>query len=62
VDGIEPGPLNLVLTDVSGKVLRQQTVNGTGFEFQRGELNPGLYLFKIERNGERVGNGKLMVK
>ncbi len=62
VDGIEPGPLNLVLTDISGKVLRQQTVNGTGFEFQRGELNPGLYFFKIERNGERVGSGKLMVK
>lgn len=62
VDGIEPGPLRLVLTDVSGKVLRQQTVNGTGFEFQRGELNPGLYFFQIDRNGERVGSGKLMVR
>ncbi len=62
VDGIEPGPLRLVLTDVSGKVLRQQTTVGTGFEFQRGELNPGLYFFQIERNGERVGSGKLMVK
>lgn len=62
VEGIEPGPLKLVLTDISGKVLRQQTVNGTGFEFQRGELNPGLYFFKIDRNGEQVGSGKLMVK
>ncbi len=62
VDGIEPGPLRLVLTDVSGKVLRQQTTVGTGFEFQRGELNPGLYFFQIERNGERVGSGKLMVR
>jgi uncharacterized repeat protein (TIGR01451 family) len=62
VEGIEPGPLRLVLTDVSGKVLRQQTTQGTGFEFQRGELNPGLYFFQIERNGERVGSGKLMVR
>ncbi|MCF8248155.1 MAG: T9SS type A sorting domain-containing protein [Saprospiraceae bacterium] len=62
VEGIEPGPLNLVLTDVSGKVLRQQTVNGTGFEFHRGELNPGLYFFKIDRDGERVGSGQLMVR
>lgn len=62
VEGIEPGPLNLVLTDISGKILRQQTITGTGFEFHRGELNPGLYFFKIERNGERVGSGKLMVR
>ncbi|MBK8562762.1 MAG: T9SS type A sorting domain-containing protein [Saprospiraceae bacterium] len=62
VEGIEPGPLNLVLTDVSGKVLRQQTTQGTGFEFQRDELNPGLYFFQIDRNGERVGSGKLMVR
>lgn len=62
VDSIEPGPLRLVLTDVSGKVLRQQTVNGTGFEFHRGELQPGFYFFQIERNGERVGSGKLMVR
>jgi hypothetical protein len=58
-----------VLTDVTGQVLRQQTVNlptgqagGTGFEFQRGELSPGLYFFQIDRNGERVGSGKLMVR
>jgi len=62
VDGIEPGPLRLVLTDVSGKILRQQTTNGTGFEFQRGELPAGMYLFQIERNGVRVGSGKLMVR
>jgi uncharacterized repeat protein (TIGR01451 family) len=62
VEGIEPGPLRLVLTDVSGKILRQQTTQGTGFEFQRGELQPGLYFFQIERNGERVASGKLMVR
>ncbi len=62
VEGIEPGPLRLVLTDVSGKVLRLQTINGTGFEFQRGELQSGVYFFQIERNGERVGSGKLMVR
>jgi len=62
VEGIEPGPLNLVLTDVSGKILRQQTTQGTGFEFQRGELAPGVYFFQIDRNGERVASGKLMVR
>ncbi|MCC6724642.1 MAG: DUF11 domain-containing protein [Saprospiraceae bacterium] len=62
VEGIEPGPLQLVLTDVSGKVLRQQTTQGTGFEFQRGELASGVYFFQITRNGERLGAGKLMVR
>jgi len=62
VEGIELGPLNLVLTDVSGKILRQQTTQGTGFEFQRGELAPGVYFFQINRNDERVGSGKLMVR
>jgi uncharacterized repeat protein (TIGR01451 family) len=62
VEGIEPGTLNLVLTDVSGKVLRQQAAQGTSFEFQRGELAPGVYFFQIARNGERVASGKLMVK
>ncbi len=62
VEGIEPGPLRLVLTDVSGKLLRNVETVGTGFEFQRGELPAGMYLFQIERNGERVGSGKLMVR
>ncbi|MCC6725475.1 MAG: DUF11 domain-containing protein [Saprospiraceae bacterium] len=62
VEGIEAGPLRLVLTDVSGKVLRQQTTQGTGFEFQRGELAPGLYFFQIMSNDERIANGKLMVR
>lgn len=61
VEGIEPGPLNLVCNGRFRKVLRQQTTQGTGFEFQRDELNPGLYFFQIDRNGERVGSGKLMV-
>ncbi|MBK9016378.1 MAG: T9SS type A sorting domain-containing protein [Saprospiraceae bacterium] len=62
VEGIEPGPLRLVLTDVSGKLLRHVETVGTGFEFQRGDLPAGMYLFQIERNGERVGSGKLMVR
>ena len=55
-------PLRLVLTDVSGMVLRNVEAVGTGFEFQRGELPAGIYFFKIDRNGERVGSGKLMVR
>jgi uncharacterized repeat protein (TIGR01451 family) len=62
VEGIESGPLKLVLTDIAGKPLRQQTTNGTGFEFQRGELPTGVYFFQIERNGERLASGKLMVR
>ena len=45
----------------AGQVRRTAETVGTGFEFQRGELGPGLYFFQIERNGERVGSGKLVV-
>lgn len=62
VEGIEPGHLRLVLTNMTGQVLREERTFGTGLEFRRGELASGVYFFKIERDGKWIGSGKLMVR
>lgn len=61
VEGVAPGPLRLWVTDLSGRVIRQEEAFGTGFEFRRGSLSAGLYFFRIEREGVVLGMGRMVV-
>lgn len=61
VEGVAPGALRLWVTDLSGRVIRQEEAFGTGFEFRRGGLPAGLYFFRIEREGVVLGMGRMVV-
>jgi len=55
-------PLRLQVFDLNGKlVLEDRSTNGV-FPLNRGHLSAGVYGFSIERAGEVVGVGKLVVK
>lgn len=50
------------LYDVTGRVVQQKEVSKErSFKVERGTLLPGIYLYRIEAEGEQVGIGKLMI-
>ncbi|MEM9822169.1 MAG: T9SS type A sorting domain-containing protein [Bacteroidota bacterium] len=49
------------LYDPLGRLVREQSISGDRFEFDKGALNSGLYYFEIEQLGQVLGTGKLMV-
>lgn len=61
VSGSQPGEHRLTITNVNGAVVKVTEAASPRFEMHRGELSPGLYFFKIERNGVFVVSGKLVI-
>jgi hypothetical protein len=60
VDGLDDlRGLRLQVFDLFGKEVRSQEAEGANFHLKRGNWPSGLYLFRITRNGELVGSGKL---
>ncbi len=56
LDGIS-GPANVMITDLSGRVVQRHTLNANGFGAQRldvSELNTGLYILTLEADGQRL--------
>lgn len=50
-----PGDTEAVLTDVSGKIVLEKTVNGASERLPTGNIHPGIYFLKIRcADGERV--------
>lgn len=55
--------LDLYLYDIAGRqVAHEQTTEQTTIELQRGNLQAGVYFFRIEANKKLVGTGKLVVQ
>ncbi len=50
----------LNLYSITGKLIRQEKFTGNSYEFNRGDLSSGLYLYKII-SGKNVFTGKLIV-
>ncbi len=62
LENMEAGMLRLLLVDPKGQVLRDEKKFGTGFEFLKAELPPGIYFFKIEKDGKWISSGKLIIQ
>jgi uncharacterized repeat protein (TIGR01451 family) len=64
--GDKKGPLsinaNFSLFDATGRLVRSEKLTSGRLEFERQNLPVGLYIFRIEDNGKRLGSGKLMIK
>ena len=55
------GEKQFALFDAAGQLLRQQSFNGQAFDFQRGALAGGLYLYNITDARGRVFSGKIVM-
>lgn len=57
------GPVVLNFRSVSGQLVYSLPVEGmTAVEIQVADWTPGLYFFSLDRRGERLGRGKLLVR
>jgi hypothetical protein len=53
----------LMITDVAGKVVRQESVSGEQTLIKRGDLQSGFYLYEVlDNNNEKIKTGKLLVQ
>jgi hypothetical protein len=53
-EGGNQGETLLQLTDLTGRQILQQTVNGQQATMAVGQLVPGIYLLGITQNGQRI--------
>ena len=59
---IPTGDLNLHLFDMTGRLVKYQSLNSTNENIQLSELASGLYLFQLNVEGVMIGHGKLAVQ
>jgi hypothetical protein len=50
------------LFDATGRVVRQATFTGNRYEWQCNGLNAGFYWFQVERAGQRIGTGRIVIQ
>jgi hypothetical protein len=55
------GVLKLVLYDMTGHIIRQESHEGASFILDRGDLAPGLYFYELRDNEDRIYHGKVEV-
>jgi hypothetical protein len=53
---------SVVITEISGKVVKQIPLTSSETTIPKGDLNPGLYFYTIQNDGQRVANGKLLIQ
>ncbi|HYG50561.1 MAG TPA: T9SS type A sorting domain-containing protein [Flavobacteriales bacterium] len=56
-----PGSCMIVLTDIAGKIIAKQTVNGGNVSFDVLTLKQGLYTITITENGQIISHKKFIV-
>ena len=52
----------VVITDVTGRIVRQLPMEKNVVTFERAELNSGLYFYSIRNNGALVSAGKFVIE
>ncbi|MFK7807474.1 MAG: T9SS type A sorting domain-containing protein, partial [Saprospiraceae bacterium] len=62
VNGEEYSDITLRVHDVTGRTLRQEEFDGSTLNFQRGNLNTGLYFYEIVGDGHLIGSGRFVVQ
>ena len=59
LDGQEFNQIRFTLFDLNGRLVRNEWHQNQTFEFRRKGLAAGVYIYKIESNGQAVSAGKL---
>lgn len=54
--------LNFEVYDITGKLVRSDRFTENHFDFHRGGLAPGMYLYRIQSEGFVLGSGKILVQ
>lgn len=54
--------LNFTLFDLTGKLVRRATYASSSFQFQRQDLSPGMYVYRIESDGRWISTGKIIIQ
>ncbi|MBL7796792.1 MAG: DUF11 domain-containing protein, partial [Saprospiraceae bacterium] len=57
----ESGDYRLQVFDLSGRAVQEMSADTPQFLLKKGAMTPGMYLFRVERDGQLVGSGKLVV-
>jgi PKD repeat protein len=55
-------PYQLNVYDLIGKVVRHESSDGNIFNFDRGNLSSGIYVYEVMLKGITVGKGKIVVE
>ncbi len=53
---------NFEVYDITGKLVKRHRFNENHFDFHRGGLAPGMYLYRIQSEGFILGSGKILVQ
>lgn len=63
IDGPVTGKtFNFEVYDITGKLVRSNRFTENHFDFHRGGLAPGMYLYRIQSEGHLFGSGKILVQ
>lgn len=62
LEGIEADNFQLLVFNLQGQLLRTEAFSGDQYEFTRGQLSNGTYLFQVQSNGQWIASGKLIVQ
>ena len=57
----ELSPFDIIVTDITGKVVRRVLNESGKVVIERGDLNPGLYLYRVISERTIVNTGKLII-
>jgi uncharacterized repeat protein (TIGR01451 family) len=62
VVGSTSGQMKMVISDLSGRMVKHLETNTAIFEVNRSEMPSGMYLFQIIKDGKPLASGRLVVQ
>lgn len=60
-DGVIEDEIVLSVYDVNGKEVARKIYNSSNFQFNRGDLNHGIYFYMISSDGVGIAKGKMII-
>lgn len=63
IEGLQTGKtFNFDVYDITGKLVKSERFTENHFDFHRGSLAPGMYLYRLQSEGQLLGSGKILVQ
>ncbi len=62
IEGLPRGEVMFELIDATGRLVSTKTFRGNRFEFQRRNLQPGVYFYRLTAEGQLINTGKVLVR
>ena len=62
IEGMEFNEFEFKVYDMQGRLMRHEIYNGNKFEFHRNQLTSGLYVYRIESEGQPIVVGKIVIQ